>query len=106
MSPRICHEPFSQKDQLVAGTAQYNSGLLLTLIGVLAMSKMTPEEKEEYRKAIAKSVIKSASKEYGGSESLKHWRAWGSWFNWGSPVGLGLFLVEAAVAIWIFFQIF
>lgn len=27
-----------------------------------------------------------------------HWRAWGSWFSWGSPVGLGLFLVLAALA--------
>ena len=28
-----------------------------------------------------------------------NWRAWGSWFSWGSPVGLGLFFVETAVAI-------
>lgn len=21
---------------------------------------------------------------------LQNWRAWGSWFSWGSPVGLGL----------------
>jgi hypothetical protein len=22
------------------------------------------------------------------------WKAWGSWFSWGSPVGLGLFLLS------------
>jgi hypothetical protein len=27
----------------------------------------------------------------------QHWRAWGSWFSWGSPVGLGLFFVLGAV---------
>lgn len=28
----------------------------------------------------------------------QHWRAWGSWFSWGSPVGLGIFFVLLAVA--------
>ena len=35
----------------------------------------------------------------------QHWRAWGSWFSWGSPVGLGLFFVlgsiAAAILIWV-----
>jgi hypothetical protein len=22
------------------------------------------------------------------------WRAWGSWFSWGSPVGMGLFIIS------------
>lgn len=35
------------------------------------------------------------------ADALKHWRAWGSWFSWGSPVGLGLFLLALAGAIWI-----
>ena len=81
-------------------------GLLLTKIGVLTMSKMTAEEKEEYRKAITDNIIKSASKEYDGTASLKHWRAWGSWFSWGSPVGLGLFFIETAAAIWVLTQAF
>jgi len=29
---------------------------------------------------------------------LQNWRAWGSWFSWGSPVGLGLFVVLLASA--------
>jgi hypothetical protein len=29
---------------------------------------------------------------------LQNWRAWGSWFSWGSPVGLGLFVVLLALA--------
>lgn len=70
------------------------------------MSKMTPEEKEEYRKAISESIIKSASREYSGTDTFKHWRAWGSWFSWGSPTGLGLFFIETAVAVWILAQVF
>lgn len=31
-------------------------------------------------------------------ENYQHWRAWGSWFSWGSPVGLGLIVVELAIA--------
>jgi hypothetical protein len=34
-------------------------------------------------------------------DSLKHWRAWGSWFSWGSPVGLGLFLIAVGVFVWL-----
>lgn len=29
------------------------------------------------------------------------WKAWGSWFSWGSPIGLGFFLVCLAVAFYI-----
>ena len=35
----------------------------------------------------------------------KNWRAWGSWFSWGSPIGLGLFFVLVAFATWIFFHV-
>lgn len=34
-------------------------------------------------------------------ESLRHWRAWGSWFSWGSPVGMGLFLVQIGIFLWL-----
>ena len=30
---------------------------------------------------------------------VQHWRAWGSWFSWGSPVGLGLFFVLTSLSI-------
>ncbi|HSW74928.1 MAG TPA: hypothetical protein VLG16_03590 [Candidatus Saccharimonadales bacterium] len=43
---------------------------------------------------------------YSHSESLKHWRAWGSWFSWGSPVGLGLFFISIAATLWILSQAF
>lgn len=33
--------------------------------------------------------------------SMKNWRAWGSWYSWGSPVGLGLILVEIGVFLWL-----
>jgi hypothetical protein len=29
------------------------------------------------------------------------WRAWGSWFSWGSPVGLGLMLISIGVFLWL-----
>ena len=28
------------------------------------------------------------------------WKAWGSWFSWGSPVGLGLFLISIGVTLY------
>ncbi|HKX72643.1 MAG TPA: hypothetical protein VJM32_01375 [Candidatus Saccharimonadales bacterium] len=38
--------------------------------------------------------------------SLKHWRRYGSWFSWGSPVGLGLFCISVAVTLWILSKAF
>jgi len=32
---------------------------------------------------------------------MQNWRAWGSWFSWGSPVGLGIFLVCIGVLVWL-----
>jgi hypothetical protein len=29
------------------------------------------------------------------------WKAWGSWFSWGSPVGLGIFIVCLAFAFFL-----
>lgn len=67
------------------------------------MSKMTAEEQEAFRKAVADYTINSVN---AGTEHWKHWRAWGSWFSWGSPTGLGLFFIAAAIAIWIIRQAF
>jgi hypothetical protein len=37
-----------------------------------------------------------------------NWRAWGSWFSWGSPIGLALFyaivMLSTAGFIWILRQ--
>ncbi|HEX6258894.1 MAG TPA: hypothetical protein VFZ48_05440 [Candidatus Saccharimonadales bacterium] len=38
--------------------------------------------------------------------SLKHWRRYGSWFSWGSPIGLGLFCISIAITLWILSQAF
>ncbi|HEY1085577.1 MAG TPA: hypothetical protein VGE34_02530 [Candidatus Saccharimonadales bacterium] len=57
------------------------------------MSKMTKEEKELF------------SKDWY-ELTHKNWRAWGSWFSWGSPVGLGLFFISLAVTVWILTQAF
>ncbi|MES2224432.1 MAG: hypothetical protein V4478_00430 [Patescibacteria group bacterium] len=34
-----------------------------------------------------------------GREAIRNWRMWGSWFSWGSPVGLGLFLIAIGIFI-------
>lgn len=70
------------------------------------MSKMTAQEKEQYRKVVVDKVIRDTADYNWNSEPLKHWRAWGSWFSWGSPVGLGLFFIAAAITIWIIRQAF
>ena len=33
---------------------------------------------------------------------VQHWRTWGSWFSWGSPVGLGLFIALTMISIGVF----
>ncbi|MDN5275792.1 MAG: hypothetical protein JWN33_441 [Candidatus Saccharibacteria bacterium] len=33
---------------------------------------------------------------------VQHWRAWGSWFSWGSPVGLGLFFALTLISLGLF----
>lgn len=36
---------------------------------------------------------------------VNNWRAWGSWFSWGSPIGLSLFyaiiIISTGVFIWL-----
>ncbi len=29
------------------------------------------------------------------------WKAWGSWFSWGSPVGLSIFFISIVIVIFI-----
>ena len=52
-------------------------------------------------KEISKEDMEGYKKDYE-AWGMKNWRAWGSWFSWGSPVGLGLFFIEVAVTVWIF----
>lgn len=44
--------------------------------------------------------------EWSYESSLKHWRRYGSWFSWGSPIGLGLFFISIAITLWILSQAF
>lgn len=30
------------------------------------------------------------------------WKAWGSWFSWGSPVGLSIFLCSLLLSVGVF----
>jgi len=34
-----------------------------------------------------------------------NWRAWGSFWGWGTPTGLGMFFVLTAFAVWILFHL-
>lgn len=54
---------------------------------------ITPQERRE-------------SDDWGYETSLKHWRRYGSWFSWGSPIGLGLFCIAIAITLWILGQAF
>jgi len=51
------------------------------------MDKHTEQQLEDYKRW----------KDVGGELP---WRAWGSWFSWGSPVGLGLGLISVGVFLW------
>lgn len=61
--------------------------------------KLTKEEKEQ------KDIEQWKAFKENFEWSPLPWRAWGSWFSWGSPVGLGLFFVlttiAAAILIWV-----
>jgi hypothetical protein len=49
-----------------------------------------------------KDEIKGKSNEYNWHEDNLPWRAWGSWFSWGSPVGLSIFLSTVLISVGIF----
>lgn len=37
----------------------------------------------------------------GEYEWAKHWRVFAAWYTWGSPVGLGIFLVCLGLSVWL-----
>jgi len=39
------------------------------------------------------------------SKQKKDLNPWGRWYSWGSPVGLGIYLLSLAGAVWIFAQL-
>jgi hypothetical protein len=63
-------------------------------------SEKAKRQKEKLQEALE---IQKLSRDAGWP--VQHWRAWGSWFSWGSPVGLGLFfaltLISLGVFIWL-----
>jgi hypothetical protein len=46
--------------------------------------------------------VKSAHQNHREENWSMNWRAWGSWFSWGSPVGLGLFYALIAISTGVF----
>ena len=48
---------------------------------------------------MAREVTREEAKYH--EDHMKHLRAWGSWFSWGSPVGLGLFFIAVAFSVWL-----
>ncbi len=59
---------------------------------------MKDTKEEKHQKDLA------AWKEYRENYQwpVQHWRAWGSWFSWGSPVGLGLFISLTILSVGLF----
>lgn len=56
---------------------------------------MKETKEEKIKRDLA--ALKDYRENYGWP--VQHWRAWGSWFSWGSPVGLGLFFVLTSLSI-------
>lgn len=52
-----------------------------------------------------KEMGEALTRKYIDQWSPTHWRAWGSWWGWGTPTGLGLFFVLTAFAVWILFHL-
>ena len=50
-------------------------------------------EKQELKKRKLEEQLNEYKQWKDLSWPAQHWRAWGSWFSWGSPVGLGIFFV-------------
>ncbi len=46
--------------------------------------------------------IKENTNTYNWREDALPWKAWGSWFSWGSPVGLSIFLCSVLLSIGVF----
>lgn len=59
---------------------------------------MKDTKEEKHRKELE--AWKEYRENYGWP--VQHWRAWGSWFSWGSPVGLGLFIALTMISIGVF----
>lgn len=56
-----------------------------------------------------KPETKDKSKDYNYEWQPLPWKAWGSWFSWGSPIGLGLgwtlFILPLGLFLWILHSI-
>ncbi len=52
-----------------------------------------------------KTLAEKHSEHQDSNWPIQHWRAWGSWFSWGSPVGLGIFyaliMLSTGTFIWL-----
>lgn len=59
-------------------------------------------EKQKLKKQKLDEQINEYKKWKEVSWPAQHWRAWGSWFSWGSPVGLGLFFALTLLSLGFF----
>ena len=67
------------------------------------MSNISKQEKAQIREAKQQKELQQW-KEYRENFGwpVQHWRAWGSWFSWGSPVGLSIFISSTLLSIGVF----
>ena len=59
-------------------------------------------EKQLRRKQKIDEALELQKKARDSGWPSQHWRAWGSWFSWGSPVGLGLFFALSLISLGLF----
>jgi hypothetical protein len=59
-------------------------------------------DKKEQKKQKLNDALELQKQARDAGWPVQHWRAWGSWFSWGSPVGLGIFLALTLLSLGVF----
>lgn len=70
------------------------------MLGVLVHKSRRDALIHNYLFCMDKDETKDKTDEYKWQEMP--WRAWGSWFSWGSPVGLSIFLSSVLMSVGVF----
>src|SRR5262249_26434660 len=95
--PEAWHQP---RPRLPAGrhqppdTKRVSTSDGLPKVDLLTKSWQHMDNKDQYEQQVAKKIVEHIG------EPLP-WRAWGSWFSWGTPVGLGLGLISVGIFLWL-----
>ncbi len=72
------------------------------LCGKGRLGSMHLKHNSRYSLPMDDNEIKAETGTYKWREEALPWKAWGSWFSWGSPVGLSIFLCSLLLSIGVF----